>query len=315
MTSLGNIEATPASSHLWMSLHYPSVNNRALRLRGGSSMQSPRLLAEEVHCATLLRAPTALLSKIGAAQPVHRDIHLGDVGGAEHHPRAGGHGHSAPHRVPAYRHMAPSKLTSVNDDSIRTWTVSSAHGTDAHVRAPRCARSPAARSRSRCSPSRASSRRRGPRRSWMPWAGAACRRRRRHGRLRPPRAGCGHRDQRCGAWAGGGPVAMEAALDRGRNRADAFQSMLKALAGTRAGWDIHFVLATAEPDILVPLVEAAFGAQPSDDVHLAVDVFSKVDVPEVYLRITSRDTLGGCRASLSSRRGGRQRCICVTAGV
>ncbi|KAJ6559515.1 hypothetical protein B0H10DRAFT_2119279 [Mycena sp. CBHHK59/15] len=89
--------------------------------------------------------------------------------------------------------------------------------------------------------------------------------------------------------------------------------MLKALAGTRAGWDIHFVLATAEPDILVPLVEAAFGAQPSDDVHLAVDVFSKVDVPEVYLRITSRDTLGGCRASLSSRRWWTgERCICVT---
>ncbi|KAJ6591321.1 hypothetical protein B0H10DRAFT_2091293, partial [Mycena sp. CBHHK59/15] len=69
--------------------------------------------------------------------------------------------------------------------------------------------------------------------------------------------------------------------------------MLKALTGTRAGWDIHFVLATAEPDVLVPLVETAFDANPGD-VHLAVDVFSRAqeDIPEVDARIAFRRQVG-----------------------
>ncbi|KAJ6590343.1 hypothetical protein B0H10DRAFT_805485 [Mycena sp. CBHHK59/15] len=81
-------------------------------------------------------------------------------------------------------------------------------------------------------------------------AGAA---RRRHGRLRPPRGDAGTAPRaamrrlgsRCGApVACGGDAPQEAALDRGRDR-----------AGTRVRWVIHFVLATAEPDVLVPLVD------------------------------------------------------------
>ncbi|KAJ6567857.1 hypothetical protein B0H10DRAFT_2444762 [Mycena sp. CBHHK59/15] len=152
--------------------------------------------------------------------------------------------------VPAHRHMASSKPT----------TASARGRCPAHTVLP----DRRGRTRSRCAR-----------------AGAA---RRRHGRLRPPRADAGTAPRaamrrlgsRCGApVACGGDAPQEAALDRGRDR-----------AGTRVRWVIHFVLATAEPDVLVPLVETAFDTNPGD-VHLAVDVFSRaqVDVPEVDARI------------------------------
>ncbi|KAJ6590318.1 hypothetical protein B0H10DRAFT_2092480, partial [Mycena sp. CBHHK59/15] len=67
-----------------------------------------------------------------------------------------------------------------------------------------------------------------------------------------------------------------------------FLSMLKTLARTHAAWDIRLVLAMAEPDVLVLLVETAFHANPGD-VRLAVGVFSRT----VYQRWTRGSRSGG----------------------
>ncbi|KAJ6625412.1 hypothetical protein B0H10DRAFT_2161916 [Mycena sp. CBHHK59/15] len=201
--------------------------------------------------------------------------------------------------VPAYRHMAPSKPTSVNDDSIRTWTVSSAHGAAGPTRtyALTMREKPGgsvtgslfaiARKLAEVRPEALEDARGLELRVGVVGVTGDF-------VLPEPDAGATISDAALG-------LALPPSLAEPRRKLlwiaggiglTPFLSMLKALAGTRAGWDIRLVLATAEPDVLVPLVEAAFGAEPSDDVHLAVDVFSRADVPEVDARIALRRHVG-----------------------
>ncbi|KAK7001291.1 putative PNPOx domain-containing protein [Favolaschia claudopus] len=103
--------------------------------QGTSPERSPysppiRLLAEESPTSSLLNTSdkaTALLTRIDLHAPSIAtftfdssvDLHIkpGQAVIMDMSPLVG---------VPAYRHMAPGKPTSLNDDSIRTWTVSSA---------------------------------------------------------------------------------------------------------------------------------------------------------------------------------------------
>ncbi|KAJ7879514.1 hypothetical protein B0H14DRAFT_2708971 [Mycena olivaceomarginata] len=65
-----------------------------------------------------------------------------------------------------------------------------------------------------------------------------------------------------------------------------FLSMLKALGhpanATQAQWDVRFLLATREPEVLIPLIADALVAGASAScVHLTLEVFSTQDTPEV----------------------------------
>lgn len=62
-----------------------------------------------------------------------------------------------------------------------------------------------------------------------------------------------------------------------------FLSMLSALTATPStdigDWDIKFILATREPEILLPLVSAACRGKPSS-VRLTLDVLSNMSIPD-----------------------------------
>ncbi|KAJ6591316.1 hypothetical protein B0H10DRAFT_2091255, partial [Mycena sp. CBHHK59/15] len=116
--------------------------------------------------------------------------------------------------VPAYRHMAPSKPT-----SIRTWTVSSAHGAPGPTRtyALTMREKPGGavtgplfaitRKLAEVQPEALADAR------WLSCVSASSASRR-HERLCPPGAGCG----RDAPVASGGDAPQEAALDRGRDQ-------------------------------------------------------------------------------------------------
>nr|GAT57507.1 predicted protein [Mycena chlorophos] len=204
--------------------------------------------------------------------------------------------------IPAYRHMAPGKPTSVNDDSVRSWTVSSVYG-----RALPSSSTPA-RASDTCSTTEYSVTLREKRGGAV--TGPLFTIARKLQQVRPEAledsSGLGLKVGIVGV--SGDFVLPDLKREREPGIADAelglqtqiqlesarvwpqpepkkllwiaggigltpFLSMLRALRGTDEDWDVRFVLATREPEVLVPLVEEALGDNPR--VALRLDVFTR----------------------------------------
>ncbi|PSR78181.1 hypothetical protein PHLCEN_2v7513 [Hermanssonia centrifuga] len=82
-----------------------------------------------------------------------------------------------------------------------------------------------------------------------------------------------------------------------------FLSMLKAITRTNTTddiqWDIVLALSTREPEVLMPLIDAALHGDGTPNLRLVVDVFSANSVP-AGVRVRSTDTLN---ASLVPHNG------------
>ncbi|KAF7305798.1 putative PNPOx domain-containing protein [Mycena chlorophos] len=331
MTSLGNIEATPLASLTFIDFVTGDIlyltgnaDNLALttiyvtgytlvrdalpvRQHGDveSSPYSPpiRLLATEssqqVFGNDSATQPTALLTSIELhsstiatftwRSSTQLQIRPGQAIIMDMSPLVG---------IPAYRHMAPGKPTSVNDDSVRSWTVSSVYG--------RAVPSPSTPSHARptdtCSTTEYSVTLREKRGGAV--TGPLFTIARKLQQVRPEAledsSGLGlkvgivgvsgdfvlpEREREPGI--ADAELGLQIQLESARVRPEPkkllwiaggigltpFLSMLRALRGTDEDWDVLFVLATREPEVLVPLVEEALGDNPR--VALALDVFTR----------------------------------------
>ncbi|KAJ7162199.1 hypothetical protein C8R46DRAFT_1353202 [Mycena filopes] len=268
-----------------------------VRQRNGTPVQksqySPpiRLLAEEAPPVTLFKQaeePTALLSKVDLHNPsiatftwdssVDLQIKPGQAIILDMSPLVG---------VPAYRHMAPNKPTSVNDDSIRTWTVSSSHppsGTRSFSLTMREKEGGAV-----TGPLLAIARKLD---ALMPQAMADSRPLALRVKivgvtgdffLPPDPTPSSISDDELGLMTPltAPPSAKKMLWIAGGIGVTPFLSMLKALGNTTQ-WDIRFLLATREPEVLVPLVAEALAAGGSRPAGLSLEVFSKgKNIPDV----------------------------------
>ncbi|KAJ7049914.1 hypothetical protein C8F01DRAFT_1180916 [Mycena amicta] len=157
--------------------------------------------------------------------------------------------------IPAYRHMAPGKPTSVNDDSVRTWTISSIFGRRA---------APAATAHTTTEYSLTLREKRG---GAVTGALFAITR-----KLKELRVGI--------VGVAGEFVLPDVTEDEIRDeelglqvdRADPFLGMLRALRLPGSVTHVRFILATAEPEVLVPLVLDAYG---DSHVQVTLDVFTR----------------------------------------
>ncbi|KAL0946396.1 hypothetical protein HGRIS_012623 [Hohenbuehelia grisea] len=181
----------------------------------------------------------------------------------------------------AYQHMSPQKPTSVNDDRIRTWTVSSAH-TDGPTRSfdltmrekPGGAVTGAlfsiARKLLQVRPELLANMR--PLEMRVNVIGVS-------GDLTLPDAPS--KDEEGGSarvlWVAGGIGVTP------------FLSMLAALRVSaqanpvNVGWDIAFMLVTREPEVILPLIETAIAENPGG-LNVTLDVFSNRDIPDINIR-------------------------------
>ncbi|KAJ7028575.1 hypothetical protein C8F04DRAFT_63101 [Mycena alexandri] len=277
-----------------------------VRQRNGTSAEkspySPpiRLLAEEAPPVSLFKQAdeaTALLSRVDLHNPsiatftwdssVDLQIKPGQAIIMDMSPLVG---------VPAYRHMAPGKPTSVNDDSIRTWTVSASH--------PSNPRSFSVTMREKqggavTGPLLAIARKLD---ALMPQAMSDSRSLNLRVKIvgvtgdfiLPSDSTPSIGDSELGLIV---PLTMPSVKKllwvAGGIGLTPFLSMLKAFgsSGNTTQWDIRFVLATSEPDVLVPLVAEAFG-EGGSRVSLTLEVFSKKDIPDVDKGIVLRRHVG-----------------------
>ncbi|KAJ7049915.1 hypothetical protein C8F01DRAFT_1238127 [Mycena amicta] len=188
--------------------------------------------------------------------------------------------------IPAYRHMAPGKPTSVNDDSVRTWTISSVFGRRA---------APAATAHTTTEYSLTLREKRGGAVTGALFAIA-----RKLKEVRPEaledasglqlRVGIvgvvgefvlpdvtedGIRDEELGLQVQvlhSDPRPTKLLWIAGGIGLTPFLSMLRALRLPSSVTDVRFILATAEPEVLVPLVLDAYG---DSHVQLTLDVFTR----------------------------------------
>ncbi|KAJ7646631.1 hypothetical protein FB45DRAFT_780955 [Roridomyces roridus] len=184
--------------------------------------------------------------------------------------------------VPAYRHMAQHKPTSVNDDSIRTWTVSSAHtssgGTRTYSMTMREKRGGAvtgplfaiARKLAEVKPDALEdSRDLGLRVGIVGVSGSF---------VLPEASGVS--DDELGLSV---PLASNAPRKllwvAGGIGITPFLSMLRSLRDAPSGthWEIRFLLSTREPEVLLPLVDKAF-RECGPQVNLELEVFTTKNV-------------------------------------
>ncbi|KAJ6594548.1 hypothetical protein B0H19DRAFT_1095965 [Mycena capillaripes] len=275
--------------------------------RGTSPEKSPysppiRLLVEEAPSVALLdksEAPTALLSRIDLHSPsiatftwdssVELQIKPGQAVIMDMSPLVG---------VPAYRHMAPGKPTSLNDDSIRTWTVSSSHppsGTRSFSLTMREKQGGAvtgpllsiARKLAELKPEALLDSR--PLQLRVGIVGVTG-----DFVLSSDLSPSIISDAELGLMMPlTAPSAKKMLWVAGGIGLTPFLSLLKALGSSTNGTnhDIRFLLATREPAVLVPLIADALGAGGSR-VSLTLEVFSKADIPEVDRGIVLRRHVG-----------------------
>ncbi|KAF8143089.1 hypothetical protein K438DRAFT_1945991 [Mycena galopus ATCC 62051] len=246
-----------------------------------------RLLAEETPTIALLsqsEKATALLSRIDLHNrsiatftwdaSVDLDIKPGQAIIMDMSPLVG---------VPAYRHMAPGQPTSVNDDSIRTWTVSSSQSSNPHSFAVTMREKPGG---AVTSPLFTIARKLGDLRPEALMDSRPL-------QLRvgivgvtgdfvlPSESSFSVSDADLGLMAPmTAPAANKMLWVAGGIGLTPFLSMLKALSHSNNAtqWDIRFVLATREPEVLVPLVVDALGST-TPRVKLTLELAGR----EVYL--------------------------------
>ncbi|KAJ7092088.1 hypothetical protein B0H15DRAFT_883509 [Mycena belliarum] len=265
-----------------------------------------RLLADEVPSASFLSkadGATALLAKIDLHSPsiatftwtssVDLQIKSGQAIIMDMSPFVG---------VPGYRHMAQNKPTLVNDDSIRTWTVSSSH------------RPPVTRSFSLTIREKPGGAVTGP-------LFAIARKLK---ELKPeilgdstpldlrvgivgvtgdfvlplfadPSSSASISDAELGLTVPlAAPTTRKMLWVAGGIGVTPFLSMLKALRvspnGTR--YDIRFLLATREPDVLLPLINSAMGDGKGSPIDLTLEVFTTEDVSDLGAGIVLRRHIG-----------------------
>ncbi|KAJ7782497.1 hypothetical protein DFH07DRAFT_324143 [Mycena maculata] len=267
-----------------------------------SSPYSPpiRLLAEEAPVSLLGKSQeaTALLRKIDLHSSsiatftwdssVDLQINPGQAIIMDMSPLVG---------VPAYRHMAQHKPTSVNDDSIRTWTVSSSHrpsGTRSYSMTLRERRGGAvtgplfaiARKLAEVKPEALVDSRSLELRVGIVGVTGNF--------VLPPDSSASISDADLGLMVPlATPSPQKMLWIAGGIGLTPFLSMLKALRGAPNGthWEIRFLLATGEPDVLLPIVEDAFrGSDPRVDLKL--EVFTRKTVPDVDARIVLQTHVG-----------------------
>ncbi|KAJ7282591.1 hypothetical protein C8J57DRAFT_1055415 [Mycena rebaudengoi] len=284
-----------------------------VRQRSGTSPQrspySPpiRLLAEEARRSSLFDKSdqvTALLAKIEPHGPSiatftwesSADIAItpGQAIIMDMSPLVG---------IPGYRHMNQSKPTSVNDDSIRTWTVSSSHSTsNTRSYSITIRHKPGgavtgtlfaiAKKLSELKPEALSDSR--PLELRVGIVGVT-------GDFTLPEVAKSISDDELGLTI---PLAPRAGPPTkllwvaGGIGITPFLSMLKAIRSVdpynALEWDIRLVVSTREPDVLVPLIQAAAGKNVKDSppINLALDVFTDKDVPELSENTILRRHMG-----------------------
>ncbi|KAJ7252076.1 hypothetical protein B0H12DRAFT_622770 [Mycena haematopus] len=286
---------------------YTLVRNALpVRQRNGTSPErspySPpiHLLAEEVPSATLWtksKKATALLSRIEIhsrsiatftwESSVDLDIKPGQAIIMDMSPLVG---------VPAYRHMAPGQPTSLNDDSIRTWTVSSSQSSNPRSFALTMREKPGGavtgplftitRKLAEMKPEALQDSR--PLQLRVGIVGVT------GDFVLPTDSSFSISDVDLGLMVPmTAPSPNKMLWVAGGIGLTPFLSMLKALSHSNNAtqWDIRFLLATREPEVLVPLVADALGAGDSR-VKLALEVFSTKTIPEVAQRIVLRQHVG-----------------------
>jgi len=272
--------------------------------KGTSPQKSPysppiRLLAEEGAAVALLNKSeqaTALLSRIDLHSrsiatftwdsSVDLDMKPGQAIIMDMSPLVG---------VPAYRHMAPGQPTSVNDDSIRTWTVSSRPSNTRSFSLTMREKSGGAvtgplfqiaRKLAELKPEVLVDSR--PLQLRVGIVGLT------GDFVLPSDSSSSISDDELGLMVPMmAPSAKRMLWVAGGIGLTPFLSMLKALGHSTNStqWDIRFLLATREPEVLVPLVADALGAGGSR-VALTLEVFSKKDIPEVDRGIVLRKHVG-----------------------
>ncbi|KAJ7122058.1 hypothetical protein C8R43DRAFT_1076565 [Mycena crocata] len=250
-----------------------------------------RLLAEEASAVSLFdqSEATALLAKIDLHSPtiatftwdssVDLQIMPGQAIIMDMSPLVG---------VPGYRHMAPGKPTSVNDDSIRTWTVSSSsHPSSTRSFSLTMREKPGgavtgplfaiARKLAELKPDVLADSR--PLQLRVGITGVT------GDFVLPSDSTPSISDAELGLTVPlSAPSAKKMLWVAGGIGLTPFLSMLKAIraSSNSTRWDIRFLLATREPDVLLPLIQDAHGSA----IDLVLEVFSQKDVSRAVEGIT-----------------------------
>ncbi|KAI0040826.1 hypothetical protein FA95DRAFT_1683589 [Auriscalpium vulgare] len=178
---------------------------------------------------------------------------------------------------PAYQHMAPMRPSSINDDRVRTWTISSAHVDPTDQR-------DGTRSFNltmRLKPG-----------GYVTGALFAI-----AGKLEQHRADLLEDTRELGidlplvGVAGDFTLPSQEALSSSGARflwiaggigVTPFLSMLQGLVQRSAPADVLLILATREPEVLVPLVHRALGDNPPAGLRVRIEVFTSVSAPQQW---------------------------------
>ncbi|KAH6915723.1 oxidoreductase FAD/NAD(P)-binding protein [Coprinopsis sp. MPI-PUGE-AT-0042] len=180
--------------------------------------------------------------------------------------------------TPEYRHMAEDRPSLVNDDFIRTWTVSSYHPPALDSEGP-----------SNAGPNTFSLTMKEKEGGIVTGALFRFAKRIEEEKIDPKKL-----DFRVGIVGVSGEFYLDTKASHdgvgtprkllwaaGGIGVTPFVTMLRALAtSSERTWDIVFLLATREPEILIPLIQKAYGTVPPSLARVSLHVFTEKPVPE-----------------------------------